>query len=149
MVFTKFSHFAKIFSRNFYISLRFRLIYFREKMQNFAKKFAKCERKFSRNVSFAGNLNSNWHISNKTKNLWIIDRVSSERNVSRKFSVAFRKLFREISHFFANINEAKTKRNFAKIFSPNLYRFRIFRFINFREKMRNFVKKFTKCEQKF
>ena len=36
------------------------------------------------------------------------------REKMRKFSFAFRKLFREISHFFAKINEAKTKRNFRK-----------------------------------
>ena len=34
----------------------------------------------------------------------------------RKFSVAFRKLFRVISHSYAKINEAKTKWNFVKIF---------------------------------
>ena len=39
MVFTKFSHFA--------FSQKFRFIYFREKMQNFAKKFAKYKRKYS------------------------------------------------------------------------------------------------------
>ena len=36
----------------------FRLIYFREKMRNLAKRFAKCDRKFpffSQNVSSAGN----------------------------------------------------------------------------------------------
>ena len=41
------------------------------------------------------------------------------REKMRKFSVAFRKLFREISHFFAKINEAKTKRNFATFFLRN------------------------------
>jgi len=32
----------------------------------------------------------------------------------RKFLAAFRKLFREILHFFGKINEAEMKQNFAK-----------------------------------
>jgi len=46
-------------------------------------------------------------------------RVSSKRNVSRKkmrrFSVAFRKIFREILDLFVKMNEAKTKQNLLEM----------------------------------
>ena len=45
--------------------------------------------------------------------LYIVNRVSSERNVSRKFSFAFRNLFAKFRIFFAKINEAKGE-NFVK-----------------------------------
>ena len=45
------------------------------------------------------------------------------REKMQKFSVAFRKLFREISHFFGKINEAKTKRNFAKMRNTKIFAF--------------------------
>ena len=44
--------------------------------------------------------------------------VSSERNVSQKNA----KIFSRISHFFEKINEAKTKRNFAKINFAKFFR---------------------------
>ena len=49
-------------------------------------------------------------IKGKTAKLWF-PANETFREKMRKFSVTFRKLFREISHFFAKINEAKTKRN--------------------------------------
>ena len=59
-------------------------------------------------------------IKGKTAKLWF-PANETFREKMRKFSVTFRKLFREISHFFAKINEAKTKSEMqsAEIFSRN------------------------------
>ena len=57
-------------------------------------------------------LESIWHLSqNLNAKSTLISKVTSEQNVSRKNS----KIFGRISYFFAKINEANTKKNFAKM----------------------------------
>ena len=80
-------NFREIFFRE--ISFRFRSIYFHEKMQNFAKKFAKCARKFShifsRNISLAENpcLIPNYYHCWNQSTFW---SVASNLHVRLKFA---------------------------------------------------------------
>ena len=67
--FASFSHFVR--SRKMRNFASFSLHLFSRKNAKFCKKFAKCERKFSRNVSFAENPNHTWPDKVSRVTLWI------------------------------------------------------------------------------